>query len=459
MQELSKSIQRRLHDSNFVARYFVGEGIDIGAGPDPLNLYVELFPLITSVRDWDVKDGDAELMTGCDDARYDFVHSSHCLEHTRNLDIALKNWMRILKPGGHLVVLIPDEDMYEQGVFPSTFNDDHKWTFTVFKASSWSNRSRNLLDLITLLGEEADVIKIEQLTRSYRFALNRIDQTLTPVGEAGIEFVIRKRTKAEIEAGGCVVDNRKIRIRPPQISFGNLISNIGRVRNTVIPNVGGGLPQSVIIPDATYSPWQEASAFRKAYDAIEKHTLVDVYRCYELWRLIEQVASVGGHVLEVGVWRGGTGCLLGLAMKEADIDSKLYLADTFTGVVKAGRIDNDYKGGEHADTTIEIVKSLLDANQVDNYSILPGIFPEQTAAIIASGPIRFCHIDVDVYQSAKDTFDWVWPRLAVGGMVVLDDYGFARCSGVTRFADGLAHRDDLIFVHNLNGHAILVKKS
>jgi hypothetical protein len=77
MQELSKSIQRRLNDSNFVARYFVGEGIDIGAGPDPLNLYVELFPLITSVRDWDVKDGDAELMTGCDNARYDFVHSSH----------------------------------------------------------------------------------------------------------------------------------------------------------------------------------------------------------------------------------------------------------------------------------------------------------------------------------------------------------------------------------------------
>jgi len=52
MYELSKSIQRRLHDSNFVTRYFVGAGIDIGAGNDSLAQYRELFPLITSVRGW-----------------------------------------------------------------------------------------------------------------------------------------------------------------------------------------------------------------------------------------------------------------------------------------------------------------------------------------------------------------------------------------------------------------------
>jgi O-methyltransferase len=91
-------------------------------------------------------------------------------------------------------------------------------------------------------------------------------------------------------------------------------------------------------------------------------------------------------------------------------------------------------------------------------SILRGIFPQQTAADIASGPIRFCHIDVDVYQSANDVFDWVWPRLAVGGMAVFDDYGFARGSGVTKFVNGLVQRDDLLFVPNLNGHALLVKK-
>jgi ADP-heptose:LPS heptosyltransferase len=109
--------------------------------------------------------------------------------------IALTNWIRILKPGGHLIVTVPDEDMYEQGVFPSTFNSDHKWTFTINKFSSWSDKSRSLFDLIASFGDTADVIKIEQLTGTYRYGLDRQDQTRTPIGEAAIEFVIRKRTK------------------------------------------------------------------------------------------------------------------------------------------------------------------------------------------------------------------------------------------------------------------------
>jgi hypothetical protein len=42
----------------------------------------------------------------------------------------------VLKPGGHLVCLVPDEDLYEQGMFPSTFNDDHKRTLTIAKKKS-----------------------------------------------------------------------------------------------------------------------------------------------------------------------------------------------------------------------------------------------------------------------------------------------------------------------------------
>jgi SAM-dependent methyltransferase len=218
MHELSKSIQRRLHDANFATRYFRGDGIDIGSGPDPLGNYIELFPLISSVRAWDMKDGDAELMASCADEQFDFVHSSHCLEHMRNADIALKNWFRILKPGGHLLVIVPDEDMYEQGIFPSTFNTDHKWTFTVFKTSSWSNRSRNLVDLIPPLGESADLIKLEQLTGSYRYALPRLDQTQTPIGESAIEFIVRKRPRVEVEAAGRLPKIRGVRASPPKLS-------------------------------------------------------------------------------------------------------------------------------------------------------------------------------------------------------------------------------------------------
>ncbi|MGH0034634.1 MAG: class I SAM-dependent methyltransferase [Myxococcota bacterium] len=204
MKECSKSIQRRLGDPGFMARYFRGQAIDIGGRPDPLSLYVELFPLLESVRVWDVEDGDAESLPGLTDEAFDLVHSSHCLEHLRDPRRGLQSWFRVLKPGGHLVVTVPDEDLYEQGRFPSTFNLDHKWTFTISKVDSWSDRSLNVLDLLKELGPRADVHRVQLLDAGYRYALPRYDQTLTPVGECGIEIVVRKRPVEEVEAGGRV---------------------------------------------------------------------------------------------------------------------------------------------------------------------------------------------------------------------------------------------------------------
>jgi SAM-dependent methyltransferase len=197
-----------MHCPDFIRRFFVGEGLDIGGAPDPLALYRELFPGIAAVRTWDRDDGDAQFMEDVPDEAFDFVHSSHCLEHLHDPMEGLHNWLRIVRPNGHLIVTVPDEDLYEQGVFPSSFNQDHKWTFTVNKARSWSSCSLNLLDLLRDLGADADVVRLERLTSTYRFELPRYDQTLTPISESGIEFVIRKRTPVEVEGGGYLTTPR-----------------------------------------------------------------------------------------------------------------------------------------------------------------------------------------------------------------------------------------------------------
>ena len=202
MKECSKLIQRRLSDSNFLRRYFVGDGLDIGGKPDPLMLYKELFPLMNSIITWDWEDGDAQFLKGVADGSLGFVHSSHCLEHLVDPAEGIRNWLRVIRSGGYLVITVPDEDLYEQGLFPSTYNRDHKWTFTIFKKKSWSNRSINLLDMVRELDPSAEVVRVEQLSANYRFDLPRFDQTLTPVAECGIELVIRKRPSDEIEAGG-----------------------------------------------------------------------------------------------------------------------------------------------------------------------------------------------------------------------------------------------------------------
>jgi SAM-dependent methyltransferase len=202
MKECSKSVLRRLRDSRYATRYFAGAGIDIGGRPDPLFLYAELFPRITSVRVWDLEDGDATLMDGVSDNSYDFVFSSHCLEHLMDPVTGLRNWFRILRPGGHLIITVPDEDLYEQGVWPSTHNRDHKQSFTIMKRRSWCPASHNVLDLVQSLGEAADIRKLEVIDEAFRYRLPRFDQTLTPVAECAIEIIVRKRTTNEVEIGG-----------------------------------------------------------------------------------------------------------------------------------------------------------------------------------------------------------------------------------------------------------------
>lgn len=143
--------------------------------------------------------------------------------------------------------------------------------------------------------------------------------------------------------------------------------------------------------------------------------------------------------------------------KVAEADGKkVFLADTFEGVVKACSKDTFYEGGEHSDTSEEIVIDLMTLLELYNYSILTGIFPEETSHLV-EGPIAMLHCDVDVYLSAKDIVKWCLPRLAVGGVIVFDDYGFMGCEGVTVFCNELRERHDLFFVHNINGHAIFIK--
>lgn len=60
MLEQSKAAKRKFFDGNFHNRYFRGNGIDIGGKPDPFSQYIGVFPLIDSVKIWDLEDGDAQ---------------------------------------------------------------------------------------------------------------------------------------------------------------------------------------------------------------------------------------------------------------------------------------------------------------------------------------------------------------------------------------------------------------
>lgn len=188
----STSLNRRLQDARFGNRWLVGQGIDIGGGPDSIGLYKGLFPRMQSVTVYDWAQGDAQYLANVHDASFDFVYSAHCLEHVVDPRIALGHWLRVLKPGGYMVVTVPDEDLYEQGVWPSTFNDDHKHSFTIFKQRSWSPVSINVLELLQSFDTEVGIEKVEQLNHTFLSGYVRFDQTRTAFSECGIEIVLKK---------------------------------------------------------------------------------------------------------------------------------------------------------------------------------------------------------------------------------------------------------------------------
>lgn len=128
MHEASKTNQIR--EANFSEKYLTGNVLDIGAGADLVCPWA---------RGFDVEDGDANVINNYfADESFDTVHSSHSLEHMRDPVSAIFGWWRLVKSGGFLIVVVPDEDLYEQGIWPSFFSNEHKSTFRLGGDKSWS---------------------------------------------------------------------------------------------------------------------------------------------------------------------------------------------------------------------------------------------------------------------------------------------------------------------------------
>ncbi|MBN36161.1 MAG: hypothetical protein CMM46_15570 [Rhodospirillaceae bacterium] len=108
-------------------------------------------------------------------AAYDAVHWSHCLEHMFDPPAALTRWWELVKPGGYLIVVITDKDLYEQGLWPSIYNSDHKATFRLWTAlgESWSPGSHEIDTLARTL-PDAVLLSADRQDQHYNHDLLRL---------------------------------------------------------------------------------------------------------------------------------------------------------------------------------------------------------------------------------------------------------------------------------------------
>lgn len=185
--EASKT--RAVRGTEFERRFLQGRVIDIGCGNDPIVPHAEPF---------DIEHGNAEQIASLRPiGAYDAVCSSHCLEHMRDVPQALAQWWALVRQGGYLLVVVPDEDLYEQGGWPSLFNRDHKATFRMDKTSSWSPVSFDILELVRRL-DGAEVIACERHDAGYDHSLKRAGLTRTD----RILFVVQQKCHSLIRRAG-----------------------------------------------------------------------------------------------------------------------------------------------------------------------------------------------------------------------------------------------------------------
>lgn len=179
--ETAKAKARREREG-FYAKYIGGRVLDIGCGTDPV---------IPWCNKWDFSLGntDAATLEGVERESYDTVYSSHCLEHLHYPHEAVRRWFQVVKPGGHLIIVVPERDLYEKKkLLPSNWNRDHKLMFTLDR-----DEPPNTYGLVPLI---TNALRFEP----YRFVYAKVcsdghtvtDPSQHSNGEYSVEAVIRK---------------------------------------------------------------------------------------------------------------------------------------------------------------------------------------------------------------------------------------------------------------------------
>ncbi|MBL0056989.1 MAG: class I SAM-dependent methyltransferase [Chitinophagaceae bacterium] len=142
--------------------------------------------------------------------------------------------------------------------------------------------------------------------------------------------------------------------------------------------------------------------------------------------------NIPGDLIETGVWRGGSVIFMRALLKVAGVtDKNVWAADSFEGLPKpnaekyaADKDDDHYTLHDILAISEETVRynfekyGLLD----DQVKFLKGWFKD-TFPTAPFEKLSVVRLDGDMYESTINGFDYLYPKLSVGGYLIVDDYG------------------------------------
>ena len=178
------------------------------------------------------------------------------------------------------------------------------------------------------------------------------------------------------------------------------------------------------------APFLEDDDFLRAYKAGAQtnswHGLSIHWRAYVACWAASYASKLEGDFVECGVNRGGLARAIVDYIGFERLNKNFYLIDTFSGLVPAYLSEEEIERGipdtysYYKDNSAEVVRKTF--APFKNVNIVQGIVPD----VLPSLPITrvaFLSLDMNCAMPEIRAAEFFWQRMAVGGVIVLDDYG------------------------------------
>lgn len=183
--------------------------------------------------------------------------------------------------------------------------------------------------------------------------------------------------------------------------------------------------------------------FKNIYFKAQPYTMTPLQRMYALHKATQYVIdnNIQGDIVECGVWKGGSMMVSALTLlNRNNTDKKLYLYDTFAGMSKP--TENDKPIVTKKDTMTrwnemqdegfnnwdyspleEVKKNVFSTNYPqEKISFIKGKV-EDTIPQNLPEKISILRLDTDWYESTYHELVHLFPKLSIGGVLIIDDYG------------------------------------
>ena len=197
--------------------------------------------------------------------------------------------------------------------------------------------------------------------------------------------------------------------------------------------------------------------------SLRPFTMTSAERLWSLLNAVRYVVNenIPGDFAECGVWRGGSVMAMAKELGSINVtDRKIWLYDTFAGMTKP--TNNDIEAGTGV-TASEMLSTteIGDGNNVwcvagradveanvrstgypfENFTFVEGDVAVTLQSAVPD-QIALLRLDTDWYESTRIGLEVMYPRLAVGGVCILDDYGHWQGArkAVDEYFEALGHR-------------------